>query len=67
MKVNSTTESGADPASKFRGGAISVIYGSQDLLRVHCCKTDEIYFTTQLWQNNGRQNGLVPRMLCSEL
>jgi len=39
---------GADPASKFRG-AISVVFGSQVSLRIHCCKTDEIYFTTQQW------------------
>jgi len=58
--------SGVDPANTFRG-AISVIFGSQVLLRVHCCKTDEVYFTAQLWQNNGRQSGLVSRVLFSEL
>jgi len=46
------------------GGAISVIFGSQASLRVHCCKRDEVYFTTLLWRNNGRQNGLIiSRML----
>jgi len=48
-------------------GEISVIFGSQILLRVHYCKTDEVCFTTLLWQNNGRQNGLILRMLFSEL
>jgi len=28
---------------------------------------DEVYITTQLWQNNGRQNVLVSRMLFSKL
>ena len=27
----------------------------------------KVYFTTLLWQNNGRQNGLLTRMLFSEL
>ena len=34
---------------------------------VHCCKRDEVYFTTLLRQNNGWQNGLKSRMLFSEL
>jgi len=33
-------DSGVDPASKFRGGAISAIFGNQDSLRVHYCKRD---------------------------
>jgi len=55
---------GAGPASKFKGGgeAISVILGSQSSLRVCYCKRDEVHFTALLWQNNGRQNGLVSRM-----
>jgi len=57
---------GADPASKFRG-AISIIFGSHVSLRVHYCKRDEVYFTTLLWKNNGRQNSLISRMLFSEL
>ena len=57
----------ADPASKFRGGAILVIFGSQVSLRVHYCRRHEVYFTTLLWQNNGRQNGLISRMLFFEL
>jgi len=44
------------------GGVISVLFGSQVSLRVHYCKGDEVYFTTPLWQNNGRQNGLTSRM-----
>jgi len=48
------------------GGAISVTFGSQVSLLVHYCKRDEVYFTTLLWQNNGRQNGLISRMLLSE-
>ena len=44
-------ETGADPASKFRGrGAISMIFGSQVSLQVHYCKRDEAYFITLLWQ-----------------
>ena len=58
--------SGAEAARKFRG-AISIIFGSQVSLRVHYYKRDEVYFTTLLWQNNGRQNGLISRMLFSEL
>jgi len=46
------------------GGAISAIFGSQVLLRVHW---EMKYFTTLLWENNGRQNGLISRMLFSEL
>ena len=45
---------GADPTSKFRR-PISVIFSSQVSLRVHYCKRDEVYFTTLLWKNNGRQ------------
>jgi len=48
-------------------GAISLIFGSQVSLRFHYCKRDEVYFTTLLWQNNGRQNGLTSRILFSEL
>jgi len=47
--------------------AISVIFGIQVSLRVHYCKRDEVYFTTLLWQNNGRQNGLISRTLFSKL
>ena len=42
-------------------------FGRQVSLRVHYCKRDEVYFTTLLRQNNGRQNGLISRMLFSEL
>jgi len=56
----------ANPASKFRG-AISVLFGSQVSLRVHYCKRDEVYSTPLLWQNNGRQNGFISRMLFSDL
>jgi len=44
------SRTGADPASKFRGRAISVIFGSQVSLRVHNCKSDEVYFTALLRQ-----------------
>ena len=57
---------GSDPASKFKGGAISIIFGSQVSLRVHCCKTDEVYLTTVLLQNNGRPTSRISRMLFSE-
>jgi len=49
------------------GGEILVIFGSQVSLRVHYCKSDEVYFMTLLWQNNGRQNVPISRMLFSEL
>jgi len=49
------------------GGAISVIFGSQVSLLAHYCKSDEAYFTTLLWQNSGRQNIPISRMLFSEL
>jgi len=42
------------------------VWWSPVSLRVHYCKRDGIYFTTLLWQNNGRQNGLII-MLFSEL
>ena len=48
-------------------GVISEKFGSQVSLRVHYCKKDEVYFTTLLWQNNRCQNGLISRMLFSEL
>jgi len=49
------------------GGAISVVFGSQVSLRLHYYEKDEVCFTTLLWQTNGRQNGLISRMLFSEL
>ena len=49
------------------GGEISLIFGSQVSLRVHCCKRDEAYFTTLLWQDGRRQNGLKSRSLFPEL
>ena len=56
-----------DPASKVRRRPISVLFGSEILLRVHYCKRDKVYVKTLLGQNNGRPNGLIPRMLLSEL
>jgi len=38
----------ADPTSKLRGEAISVLFGSQVSLRLRYCKRDEVYFTTLL-------------------
>jgi len=49
------------------GGCFSVKFGSQVSLRVHYCTRDEVYFTTLLWWNNRRKNGLVSQMLFSEL
>ena len=57
----------ADPGSRFRGGVILVIFGSQVSLRARYCKRDEVYVPALLRQNNGRQNGLISRMLLSEL
>ena len=60
-------QAGAHHANTFRGGAISVIFGSQVSLRVHYCERDEVANTsTLLWENNGRQNGLIWRMLFSK-
>ena len=47
--------------------AISVICGSHVSLRDYYCKLDEVYFTTLLWQKNGRQNDLISRKLFSKL
>jgi len=49
------------------GGAISATFGIQVSLCAHDCKRDEVYFTTVLRQSSGRQNGLISRMLFSEL
>jgi len=48
-------------------GAISEIFSNQVSLRVHYCKRDEVYFTTLLRANNGRQNCLISQMLFSKL
>jgi len=64
--TNRTTD--ADPASNVRGvGAVSVIFGSPVSLRVHYCETEEVSFTTLLRQNNEQHNGLLSRMLFSDL
>jgi len=58
-----------DLTSKL-GGAILAIFASQDSLRVHCCKRDEVYevyLTTLLWQNHWRQNSLILQMPISKL
>jgi len=47
------------------GGCFSVKFGSQVSLRVHYCTRGEAYFTTLLWQNNRRQNGLIDVCLSS--
>ena len=54
-------------ANMALGGEISVIFGGQVSSCVHYCKRDEVYFTTLLWQNSGRQNGLISRKLFTEL
>jgi len=41
-------QAAADPASKLGRGAISVIFGSQVSLRIHCRKRNEGYFTPLL-------------------
>jgi len=66
VKKYDFSDTGADPASEFKG-ATSVIFDIEVSLRVHYCKRDEVYFTTLLWQNNWRQNGLIWRMLFSKL
>jgi len=52
----------ADPASVIRSGAISVIFTSQ-VSWLRYCKRDEVLLTTILWQNSGRQNGLISRII----
>jgi len=66
MRTRKQIKPRADPARKFRG-EFSVVFGCQVSLRVHFCKKHEVYFTALLWQNNGRQNGLISRVLFSEL
>jgi len=66
MRACKHFNTGADPASKFRG-RFQWIFASQVSLWVHYCKRDEVHFTTLLWQNNGRQNDLISQMLFSEL
>ena len=58
---------GADPASKIKGGTISVIFSSQVSLRVYFVRG--LKYTSQHRCDNkiGRQNGLIWRMLFSEL
>jgi len=47
------------------GVAISVLFAGQVPQRLRYCKRDNVYFTTLLYQNNGRQNVLISRMLFS--
>ena len=53
----------AEPANKFRGGDFSDIWQSSPITG----SLDEVYLTALLWQNNGRQNGLISRRLFCEL
>jgi len=46
VSMHNTTCKGG--SSKFRGGAISVIFNSQVSLRVHYYRRDEVYFTILL-------------------
>ena len=61
---------GADKASMVWGvdfsNTVACLVTHVSLL-CHYCKGDEVYITTLLWQNNGRQNGLKLWMLFSEL
>jgi len=52
------------PVSLGRG-TISVMFDSEVSLRLCYCRRDN--FTTLLWWNTGRKNGLTPRMVFSEL
>jgi len=61
--LSGAPQTGADPASKFKGRGISVIFGGQVSLCIHYCKKDEVYFTTLLWQKSGQQNGPISRIL----
>ena len=54
------------PVSLRGGGDFSNIWQSS-LITGSLHKRDEVYVTTLLWQNNGRQNGLISRLLFSEL
>jgi len=58
----------ADPATAVGGGDISVILYLVDKPYYGFTAVREMkYFTTLLWQNSGRQNGLIPRMLFSDI
>jgi len=60
-------ESGTDPVSKTRGGRFQYhLVVKSHVITASLCKRDKVYFTTLLWQNNGRQNVLISRMLFSE-
>jgi len=48
VNCNTTTRSGADPASKVKGGDFRLIFGGQVPLWVHYCKRDEAFFITLL-------------------
>ena len=61
-----STQRRIQPASLGGGGDFRNI-GSQVSQRLPYCKRDEAYSTTMLWLNNGWQNGLISRMLFSEL
>jgi len=61
------SSTGADPASKggWGGGGR---FQSCLIVKSHCgFSTDEVHFTTLLWQNNGQQNVLISQMLFYEL
>ena len=62
-----STQPGRIQPVTLGGGVISVKFGSEVSLRIHYGKKDKVYFTTLLWQNNGRQNGFISWMLFSKL
>ena len=53
LKVSTVKNSSIPINNKHR-----TLFHSQLLKRLHSCKRDELYITTLLWQNNGRQNDL---------
>ena len=67
VSVIMSSSPGADPVSKLGGGGDFSNIWYSTLITCLLCKRFEVYFTTLLWQKNGRQNGLIWRMMFSEL
>jgi len=47
-RLHAGADTGADPASNFRGGAISAIFGCQVSWQLHYCKRENVCFTKLL-------------------
>jgi len=65
--INFTCYQGLIQPVSLGGGDFSDIWHSSLITGSLLHKRDEVYFTTLLWQNNGRPNGLISWVLFSEL